>query len=122
MTPSESVRPLRGAKGRLGQGRNYTRPVLIRRGCVGTARCDGGLGDQGISHWAQIGRTARRFAEYFAIFPWDRLPEGAAGAGVGCGSGRWTLLEGVPSGDNFSWGPEEAGAQPPEHDRIGDCL
>jgi SAM-dependent methyltransferase len=37
-------------------------------------------------------RTARRFAEYFAIFPWDGLPEGAAGADVGCGSGRWALL------------------------------
>jgi ubiquinone/menaquinone biosynthesis C-methylase UbiE len=37
-------------------------------------------------------RTARRFAEYFAIFPWDSLPEGAVGADVGCGSGRWALL------------------------------
>ena len=37
-------------------------------------------------------RTARRFAEYFAIFPWDGLPEGTAIADVGCGSGRWALL------------------------------
>jgi SAM-dependent methyltransferase len=37
-------------------------------------------------------RTAQRFAEYFAIFPWDSLPEGAVGVDVGCGSGRWALL------------------------------
>jgi SAM-dependent methyltransferase len=31
----------------------------------------------------------RMFREYFAIFPWERLPENAVGADVGCGSGRW---------------------------------
>jgi SAM-dependent methyltransferase len=35
--------------------------------------------------------SARRFDEYFSIFPWDLLPEGAVGADVGCGSGRWAL-------------------------------
>lgn len=29
------------------------------------------------------------FMRYFAIFPWDTLPEGAAGFDAGCGSGRW---------------------------------
>lgn len=29
------------------------------------------------------------FQRYFAIFPWNRLPDGAAGADFGCGSGRW---------------------------------
>ena len=29
------------------------------------------------------------FARYFAIFPWDSLPEGAEGFDLGCGSGRW---------------------------------
>lgn len=29
------------------------------------------------------------FDDYFAIFPWDNLPEGAKGADIGCGSGRW---------------------------------
>lgn len=29
------------------------------------------------------------FQEYFAIFPWERLPENSVGADVGCGSGRW---------------------------------
>jgi len=33
----------------------------------------------------------RRFDEYFSIFPWDDLPDGAVGADVGCGSGRWAL-------------------------------
>jgi SAM-dependent methyltransferase len=29
------------------------------------------------------------FDRYFAIFPWDTLPAGAAGFDAGCGSGRW---------------------------------
>lgn len=29
------------------------------------------------------------FERYFAIFPWDRLPAGAEGFDLGCGSGRW---------------------------------
>jgi SAM-dependent methyltransferase len=36
-------------------------------------------------------RMVQRFEEYFAIFPWDALPQGAAGADIGCGSGRWAL-------------------------------
>src|SRR5262245_16062716 len=32
------------------------------------------------------------FAEYFALFPWDRLPRDAAGFDAGCGSGRWAAL------------------------------
>jgi SAM-dependent methyltransferase len=35
--------------------------------------------------------SARRFDEYFSIFPWDNLPDGAVGADIGCGSGRWAL-------------------------------
>jgi SAM-dependent methyltransferase len=34
---------------------------------------------------------ARRFDEYFSIFPWGDLPDGAVGADIGCGSGRWAL-------------------------------
>lgn len=33
--------------------------------------------------------ATRRFDEYFAIFPWHCLPPDAAGADIGCGSGRW---------------------------------
>ena len=29
------------------------------------------------------------FDEYFAVFPWTILPEGAVGFDMGCGSGRW---------------------------------
>ncbi len=29
------------------------------------------------------------FANYFAIFPWDTLPQNAVGLDLGCGSGRW---------------------------------
>jgi ubiquinone/menaquinone biosynthesis C-methylase UbiE len=32
------------------------------------------------------------FDEYFAIFPWDSLPENATGFDMGCGSGRWARL------------------------------
>lgn len=34
----------------------------------------------------------RIFDNYFKIFPWDRLPPDAAGADIGCGSGRWAVL------------------------------
>jgi ubiquinone/menaquinone biosynthesis C-methylase UbiE len=36
-------------------------------------------------------KMSQRFNEYFAIFPWDSLPNDAVGADVGCGSGRWAL-------------------------------
>jgi SAM-dependent methyltransferase len=36
-------------------------------------------------------RTARRFDEYFDIFPWDSLPDMPVGADVGCGSDRWAV-------------------------------
>ena len=32
------------------------------------------------------------FNEYFAVFPWDRLPPDAEGFDMGCGSGRWARL------------------------------
>jgi SAM-dependent methyltransferase len=32
------------------------------------------------------------FDLYFAIFPWDRLPDGAVGFDAGCGSGRWAAV------------------------------
>jgi len=32
------------------------------------------------------------FAQYFGIFPWQTLPDGARGFDMGCGSGRWALL------------------------------
>jgi SAM-dependent methyltransferase len=32
------------------------------------------------------------FDGYFAVFPWDRLPAGAEGFDMGCGTGRWARL------------------------------
>jgi SAM-dependent methyltransferase len=32
------------------------------------------------------------FDRYFKIFPWERLPPGAEGFDMGCGSGRWARL------------------------------
>lgn len=42
----------------------------------------------------ELSEVARHqiFDDYFAIFPWDELPDGAVGIDVGCGSGRWALL------------------------------
>ena len=38
-------------------------------------------------------QRAAIFAEYFAIFPWDRLPtDGGVGLDAGCGSGRWSMM------------------------------
>jgi SAM-dependent methyltransferase len=34
----------------------------------------------------------RIFDGYFSIFPWQALPPNAAGADIGCGSGRWATL------------------------------
>jgi ubiquinone/menaquinone biosynthesis C-methylase UbiE len=35
---------------------------------------------------------SRIWNQYFAVFPWDALPQGAAGFDLGCGSGRWAAL------------------------------
>lgn len=34
----------------------------------------------------------RYFAAYFRVFPWSKLPAGAVGFDLGCGSGRWAKL------------------------------
>lgn len=36
--------------------------------------------------------TQALFDRYFAVFPWDRLPQNAEGFDLGCGSGRWARL------------------------------
>jgi ubiquinone/menaquinone biosynthesis C-methylase UbiE len=33
--------------------------------------------------------TQALFESYFSIFPWDKLPPGAEGFDLGCGTGRW---------------------------------
>jgi ubiquinone/menaquinone biosynthesis C-methylase UbiE len=35
---------------------------------------------------------ARIWEQYFAVFPWEALPEDAVGFDLGCGSGRWATL------------------------------
>jgi len=32
------------------------------------------------------------FDDYFKVFPWNKLPQNAIGADIGCGSGRWAVL------------------------------
>ena len=34
----------------------------------------------------------RLWEQYFAVFPWDAVPDGAVGFDLGCGSGRWATL------------------------------
>lgn len=54
-----------------------------------------GFGDEW-SRFDQIRLTpAEReeiFHQYFRIFPWSDLPEGAVGMDIGCGSGRWAQV------------------------------
>lgn len=51
-----------------------------------------GFGDEW-SRFDQSGAQAedleQLFNQYFAVFPWDALAEGARGIDVGCGTGRW---------------------------------
>jgi len=54
-----------------------------------------GFGDE----WTRFDQTgmsnedsARWFDSYFSIFPWEKLPKGAVGFDIGCGSGRWAKL------------------------------
>lgn len=49
--------------------------------------------------WSRFDQTAlsaeeakRIFDEYFSVFPWDRIPDGATGFDMGCGSGRWAKI------------------------------
>lgn len=49
--------------------------------------------------WAEFDQTelprdelARRFGEYFGMFPFDKLSADAEGFDLGCGSGRWAQL------------------------------
>ena len=55
-----------------------------------------GFGEQwGLLTQAEMepGERQRIFDRYFSIFPWDLLPkQGATGADIGCGSGRWAAL------------------------------
>jgi ubiquinone/menaquinone biosynthesis C-methylase UbiE len=39
-----------------------------------------------------IAEAQRIFDEYFAVFPWEKLPKNASGYDMGCGSGRWAKL------------------------------
>ncbi len=54
-----------------------------------------GFGDE----WSRFDQSAltgeelqTMFDNYFNIFPWKSLPDGAIGFDLGCGSGRWAKL------------------------------
>jgi SAM-dependent methyltransferase len=51
------------------------------------------------AEWARFDQSGvpdaemmRMFGEYFAVFPWEKLPPNATGFDAGCGSGRWSPL------------------------------
>ncbi|MDD2719903.1 MAG: class I SAM-dependent methyltransferase [Gallionella sp.] len=48
------------------------------------------------------------FDEYFAVFPWERLPTGATGFDMGCGSGRWARLMAPRVGHLYCIDPSSA--------------
>ena len=61
---------------------------------------DGNINEQVVRdfgrEWSQFDQSNvpsdelhRRFHDYFALFPWETLPETARGFDLGCGSGRW---------------------------------
>lgn len=52
--------------------------------------------------------TQALFDRYFAVFPWDDLPEGAVGFDLGCGSGRWARLAARRVGTLHCIDPAEA--------------
>ncbi len=69
-----------------------------------------GFGDE----WSRFDQTAltddelsRMFENYFSIFPWDKLPDEAAGFDLGCGSGRWAKLVAPRVGKLFLFDPSE---------------
>jgi len=60
-----------------------------------SAKVVDGFGDE----WGRFDQIAlkdeereRLFAQYFSLFPWEKLPPDARGADVGAGSGRWAAL------------------------------
>jgi ubiquinone/menaquinone biosynthesis C-methylase UbiE len=50
----------------------------------------------------------RIFDDYFAIFPWDKLPPNAKGFDLGCGSGRWAKLVSPRVGELLCIDPSSA--------------
>ena len=55
-----------------------------------------------------IAEAQRIFDEYFAVFPWDRLPKNASGFDMGCGSGRWAKLMAPRVGHLYCIDPSSA--------------
>ncbi len=69
-----------------------------------------GFGDE----WSRFDQSSltgeeleRMFDNYFSIFPWDRLRDGAVGFDLGCGSGRWAKLVAPRVGKLYLFDPSE---------------
>lgn len=69
-----------------------------------------GFGDE----WSRFDQTSlsaeeldRMFDNYFNIFDWERLPSGAVGFDLGCGSGRWAKLVAPRVGKLYLFDPSE---------------
>ena len=69
-----------------------------------------GFGDE----WSRFDQSAltgeelqTMFDNYFNIFPWESLPDGAIGFDLGCGSGRWAKLVAPRVGKLYLFDPSE---------------
>ncbi|HEY0658490.1 MAG TPA: class I SAM-dependent methyltransferase [Pyrinomonadaceae bacterium] len=70
-----------------------------------------GFGDE----WSRFDQSelsddelGKMFDEYFNIFPWEKLPAGAIGFDLGCGSGRWAKVVAPRVGELHLIEPSEA--------------
>jgi ubiquinone/menaquinone biosynthesis C-methylase UbiE len=68
------------------------------------AKTVAGFGEE----WSRFDQTGmsetelrEQFERYFAVFPWNFLPEDAVGFDMGCGSGRWAKLAALRTGKLF---------------------
>ena len=64
------------------------------------------------------------FANYFAIFPWEALPENAVGFDLGCGSGRWATAVASKIGELHCIDPSSAALEIAKANlsTYGNCL
>lgn len=81
------------------QGENLDPDVVSDFGAEWSRFDQAGMGDE---------ETQALFDRYFAVFHWDRLPAGAEGFDLGCGSGRWARLAARRVGTLHCIDPAEA--------------
>jgi SAM-dependent methyltransferase len=76
-----------------------TSPFLAQDAVVRRANLDTAVVASFGDEWSRYDQSSlddteqgRIFDRYFKVFPWHRLPPGAEGFDMGCGSGRWARI------------------------------